>query len=214
MIYNTCIRKLKNFCIFAKSEIMPRKAFFSKQEIIDKALEILRQQGPEAISARSLCKALGCSVSPLFTVYKNMDELFSDLHAAAEKLFENYMADVSDYQPAFKEFGMRLVKFSREEPQLFHYLFLDKNSESVVADRKARECLQNIEGEYDLSEKQGLELYFQMWVFACGLSALCNKNPQQYSDSDISYLLSLQFSSVLTFLKSGREVLDITPIKK
>ena len=193
---------------------MPRKAFFSKQEIIDKALEILRQQGPEAISARSLCKALGCSVSPLFTVYKNMDELFSDLHAAAEKLFENYMADVSDYQPAFKEFGMRLVKFSREEPQLFHYLFLDKNSESIVADRKARECLQNIEGEYDLSEEQGLELYFQMWVFACGLSALCNKNPQKYSDSDISYLLSLQFSSVLTFLKSGREVLDITPIKK
>ena len=197
-----------------KSEIMPRKAFFSKQEIIDKALEILRQQGPEAISARSLCKALGCSVSPLFTVYKNMDEIFSDLHAAAEKLFENYMADVIDYQPAFKEFGMRLVKFSREEPQLFHYLFLDKNSESIVADRKARECLQNIEGEYDLSEKQGLELYFQMWVFACGLSALCNKNPQQYSDSDISYLLSLQFSSVLTFLKSGREVLDITPIKR
>ena len=197
-----------------KSKIMPRKAFFSKQEIIDKALVILRQQGPEAISARSLCKALGCSVSPLFTVYKNMDELFSDLHAAAEKLFENYMADVSDYQPAFKEFGMRLVKFSREEPQLFHYLFLDKNSESIVADRKARECLQNIEGEYDLSEKQGLELYFQMWVFACGLSALCNKNPQKYSDSDISYLLSLQFSSVLTFLKSGREVLDITPIKK
>ena len=193
---------------------MPRKAFFSKQEIIDKALEILRQQGPEAISARSLCKALGCSVSPLFTVYKNMDELFSDLHAAAEKLFENYMADVSDYQPAFKEFGMRLVKFSREEPQLFHYLFLDKNSESIVADRKARECLQNIEGEYDLSEEQGLELYFQMWVFACGLSALCNKNPQKYSDSDISYLLSLQFSSVLTFLKSGREVLDITPIKR
>ena len=121
-----------------KSKIMPRKAFFSKQEIIDKALVILRQQGPEAISARSLCKALGCSVSPLFTVYKNMDELFSDLHAAAEKLFENYMADVSDYQPAFKEFGMRLVKFSREEPQLFHYLFLDKNSESIVADRKAR----------------------------------------------------------------------------
>ena len=197
-----------------KSEIMPRKAFFSKQEIIDKALDILRQQGPEAISARSLCKALGCSVSPLFTVYKNMDELFSDLHAAAEKLFENYMADVSDYQPAFKEFGMRLVKFSREEPQLFHYLFLDKNSESIVADRKARECLQNIEGEYDLSEEQGLELYFQMWVFACGLSALCNKNPQKYSDSDISYLLSLQFSSVLTFLKSGREVLDITPIKR
>ena len=193
---------------------MPRKAFFSKQEIIDKALVILRQQGPEAISARSLCKALGCSVSPLFTVYKNMDELFSDLHAAAEKLFENYMADVSDYQPAFKEFGMRLVKFSREEPQLFHYLFLDKNSESIVADRKARECLQNIEGEYDLSEEQGLELYFQMWVFACGLSALCNKNPQKYSDSDISYLLSLQFSSVLTFLKSGREVLDITPIKR
>ena len=193
---------------------MPRKAFFSKQEIIDKALVILRQQGPEAISARSLCKALGCSVSPLFTVYKNMDELFSDLHAAAEKLFENYMADVIDYQPAFKEFGMRLVKFSREEPQLFHYLFLDKNSESIVADRKARECLQNIEGEYDLSEKQGLELYFQMWVFACGLSALCNKNPQKYSDSDISYLLSLQFSSVLTFLKSGREVLDITPIKR
>ena len=196
-----------------KSENMPRKAFFSKQEIIDKALEILREKGPEAISARSLCKALGCSVSPLFTVYKNMEEVFGDLHSAAEKLFETYMADVSDYQPAFKEFGMRLVRFSREEPQLFHYLFLDKNSESQVGDRKARECLGKVGGEYDLNDEQISRLYFQMWVFACGLSALCNKNPQKYDENEISYLLSLQFSSVMTFLKSGREVIDIIPVK-
>ena len=54
---------------------MPRSAFFSKEEIIAAALRIVRSKGMEGLSARSLSKELNCSLSPIFTVYENMDQI-------------------------------------------------------------------------------------------------------------------------------------------
>ena len=54
---------------------MPRTAFFSKEIIVEKALELVRSKGSEALSARNLSKALNCSISPLFTVFENMEEI-------------------------------------------------------------------------------------------------------------------------------------------
>lgn len=190
---------------------MPKPVSFSKESIIASALEILRSEGPEALSARRLCKAVGCSVSPLFTAYNNMAEIMADARIAAEKLFMDYVADVNEYNPAFKEFGMRLVRFSKEEPILFHYLFLDKNEKSDVADEKASECLKGIEGAFQISSEKAMLLYRHMWPFALGVAMLSNKYPEVYTEDHVSEMLSTQFAAMISLIKSGREVINLTP---
>ena len=60
---------------------MPPKAKFTKEEIVSAAIEILRDKGIEAITARELGVRLNSSARPIFTLYRNMDEVLSDTDA-------------------------------------------------------------------------------------------------------------------------------------
>lgn len=190
---------------------MPRQAQFSKESIIDVSIGIIRTQGAEALSARSICKEMGCSVSPLFRAYSNMEEIFTDVRKTAEKIFSDYVDDVCEYVPAFKEFGDRLVSFSREEPNIFRYLFLDRNSVSQVATDKAMECLSQTEESFRLTPEQAEYIYRQLWTFICGLAQLVNKDPDTYSEAHVSEMLSTQFTAMHMLIKSGRAIENIHP---
>lgn len=190
---------------------MPRQAQFSKEDIITVAFDLLRRNGPESLSARCICKEMGCSVSPLFTVFSNMDEIVRETLKAAEKYLDDYLCDVYDYMPAFKEFGIRMVQFAKKEPKLFQYLFLDKDINCTIAQSISKRCLGMQEKALNLTKEQSDFIYRQMWPFTCGIAFLCNKYPEIYTDQHVSEMLSTEFSSLMMFAKSGSKVENITP---
>ena len=59
---------------------MPPKAKYTREEIVQKAFQMTREKGIEAVAARELGKRLGTSSSPIFTAFKNMEELFAFLN--------------------------------------------------------------------------------------------------------------------------------------
>lgn len=67
---------------------MPAAKRISKEAIIDAAAAVLRIGGFEAINARSVAKALGCSTQPIYLSFRNMEELKSALtQRAIEQLY-------------------------------------------------------------------------------------------------------------------------------
>lgn len=190
---------------------MPRSAFFSKEAIAAAGLEIIRKQGVEALSARALSKQLGCSLSPIFTVFKDMDEIQTAVRQAAAALFADYVKDAFDYRPAFKEYGMRLIRFAKEEQNIFQLFFERGNSLLDNAPAAALNCLGNIKDAYQLTDGQILILYRQLWAFTCGVAVLATQSPDEYPEERISEMISTQFISTLSFLKSGRPLENVTP---
>lgn len=190
---------------------MPRSAFFSKETIAAAGLEVIRRQGVEALTARALSKQLGCSLSPIFTVFKDMDEIHIAVRQAAAALFDDYVKDVIDYQPAFKEYGMSLIRFAKQEQNVFQ-LFLERgNSLLDNAPGIALKCLDEIKESYQLTDNQVRILYRQLWAFTCGIAVLATQSPEDYPEELISEMISTQFLSTLSFLKSGRPVVNVTP---
>ena len=190
---------------------MPRSAFFSKETIAAAGLEIVRRQGAEALTARALSKQLGCSLSPIFTVFEDMDEIHVAVRQAAAALFDDYVKDIHDYQPAFKEYGMRLIRFAKQEQNIFH-LFLERgNSLLDNAPAMAMRCLDEIKESDQLTEDQVLILYRQLWAFTCGMAVLATQSPEDYPEEMISGMISTQFISTLSYLKSGKAVVNVTP---
>lgn len=53
---------------------MPQKPKFTKEEIIAAALGIVSQSGVEALTAKSLGGALKTAATPIFTVFRSMQE--------------------------------------------------------------------------------------------------------------------------------------------
>ena len=66
---------------------MPPKAKFTKAEIIEAALNIVRADGYEALTSRALGTYLGSSARPIFTVFKNMEEVQQDMIKSAKALY-------------------------------------------------------------------------------------------------------------------------------
>ncbi|MBQ3765155.1 MAG: TetR/AcrR family transcriptional regulator [Bacteroidales bacterium] len=193
---------------------MPKAISFTREKITRAVIDIIRSDGSESLTSRAIARRLGCSVTPLFREYRNMEEIHADARKAAEMLFSDFLADASLYEPAFKEFGIRLIRFSREEPNLFRYLFLEKGGSSEIAHAIGRECLKQTESTFELTPEQSDRIFNQVWTFACGLAALCSKSPEVYTDGLVSQMLSTQFMAQLILIKSEHRVVSIEPMRK
>lgn len=190
---------------------MPKQVQYTKNDIVNASIEILRSQGSEALTARTIGKQLGCSVGPLFRTFSNMDDLMNSVREKSEEIFRKYISDSVYYRPAFKEFGMRLIRFAKENPNLFHYLVLAKGNSNYIAHEVARDCLKQTAADFGLTVKQTDFVFEQIWPYACGLAQLCSKNPETYTEKRVSQLLSNQFAALLMLVKSGREVINPEP---
>ena len=114
---------------------MPPKVKITKSDILQAALELLRQEGEVAVNARRIAVALDCSTQPIFSNFSDMEELQRAVLTAAYELYWGFLQREveSGAYPAYKSFGMAYIRFAREEKQLFKRLFM--------CDRKERELL-------------------------------------------------------------------------
>ena len=143
---------------------MPPKAKFTREEIINRAFEMARKKGIDAVVARELGKELGTSSSPIFTAFKNMEELQKEVRKVAMREFEAYVRDAVNYAPAFKYVGMKMIEFAIKEPKLFQLLYMREHDGSQnyamlieeLGDKRfllndnMKELLNNIEEKIDI----------------------------------------------------------------
>lgn len=52
---------------------MPPKAKYTREEIVQIALDLVSEKGIGALNARNLGAAMGTSTRPVFTAFKNMN---------------------------------------------------------------------------------------------------------------------------------------------
>lgn len=201
---------------------MPPKPKFTRQEVVDAATELIRQKGIEALTARELGATLGSSARPIFTVFRNMEELISEVRIEVRNRFEKEVMTAFDYTPAFKQFGMRMVKFATEEPKLFQFLFMkehDDDSDFGVVfgelGEHAKKCIGCIKKDYGVNDEEAEILFQQAWIFTYGVSMLCATKMCSFTEEQLVQMFGRMFLSILMYIKSGN--LDLktpTPKKK
>ena len=114
---------------------MAPKNKFTREEMIRVALDTVRKNGMDKLTAKTLAEALGTSTQPIFTCFGSMDAVKKEVRAAAQNLFEAYLTEgMREYIP-FYGYGTQYIRFAREEPLLYRLLFLSNNAE------ENRECI-------------------------------------------------------------------------
>lgn len=193
---------------------MARPSIFTKEAVMKAAIEVVRRDGEEALTARNIGKELGSSSRPLFTLYDNMDSVRADVRKEAVKLYSDYVADCLDYVPAFKEYGLRLVHFGINEHSLFRMIFFSPDLKLEDFGSPLLACRDAFVPDYGLTPKQADKLISIAWTFVSGLAALVHTGAVHLTDEQISDCLSEQFVGALSFIKSGKDVHGVTPSKR
>ena len=190
---------------------MPPKAKYTREEIVQKAFEMTREKGIDAVVARELGKELGTSSSPIFTAFKNMEELQQEVRKAAMKEFESYVKDALNYTPAFKYVGMKMIEFSKREPKLFQLIWMREHNESqtfaMLLDELGETvevCIRIMQKDYDLTREEADLLFKQTWVHTFAICVLSAGNVCQLTPDEVSEMLSVEFQGTLMLIKSGK----------
>lgn len=169
---------------------MPAGKKISREEIIEAALDVMREGGFSAINARSVAKKLGCSTQPIYFSFKNMDELRS---ALTERAIEMHTQRVRDSLRAhvgngsrYSSYGMGFVKFAAEEKQLFRWLYIDgEQLGQYRSDILINEIVGVIVDEFGYSEEVARLFHRDMLYFSYGLAILANTDHLGLDDVEL-----------------------------
>lgn len=190
---------------------MPPKPKFTREEIIAAALDLVREKGIDALTTCNLGDKLGSSARPIFTVFKNMDELQGEVKKAAMKRFETYAEKAMHYTPIFKQVGMQMVLFAVEEPELYQLLFMQENRNATKFDdvfgelgTTADVCIDVICKDYGLDRRDAHTLFEQVWIYTFGVGTLCATRMCRFPEEKLVQMLGTEFMAMMMLVKSGR----------
>ena len=105
-----------------------RKAQFSRDEIIETAFEMVRQEGWQGLSVPAVAKAINASTMPIYSHFKNVGELQDAVYLRAMDYLLEFMS-VERSGDKWLDHALSYLKFASEEGNLFRCIFDGRNSE-------------------------------------------------------------------------------------
>lgn len=183
---------------------MPPKAKFTKEEIINAGLTILRERDISAVTAREIGSYLGSSPRPIFTIFENMGEVMDEIEKKAREIYTEYVREGLQKDLAFKGVGQAYIRFAIEEPKLFQLLFMKKLPDDIKLNKILPEIddnypaiLKSITDQYPISNDDAVILYRHLWIYSHGIATLCATSMCRFTGQEIGDMLTDVFKSLL-----------------
>ena len=154
---------------------MPPKVRITKEEIMNTAVELVRENGESAMNARALASALQCSTQPIFSNFSTMEKLREEVIIAAYERYLGFLKSEleSGKYPQYKSFGMAYIRFAKDEKELFKLLFMrDRTGEDTVFSTDFEESVQMIMKANGVTRERARLMHLEMWTCVHGIGVM------------------------------------------
>ena len=181
---------------------MPAIKKVSRDEIVNAALEMLRDGGFSAVNARSVARKLGCSTQPIYFSFQNMNELKTALTERAVKMHTQCVYDSlrmhERNDSRYSSYGMGFVKFAAEEKQLFRWLYLEGEQQGPYQnDVLTPEVIEVITDEFGYTEDVARRFHQDMIYFTYGLAILANTDHLHLTETELRETFRREFRALI-----------------
>lgn len=168
---------------------MPPRFKFTKEEITNAALNVTRKEGFSGLTARELAAELGCSVKPIFGLFKNMEEVQQAVMKSADALYQSYLKEDMEKgeYPPYKASGMAYIRFAKNEKELFKLLFMRDRSHEKIEENweEIRPLLDLIQQATGLSEEDAYLFHLETWLYVHGIATMMATSYLKWDDAFI-----------------------------
>ena len=155
---------------------MPPKVKVTKEDILHAALQIVRQSGDQALNARTVAAALGCSTQPVFSNFATMLELRLAVAEKADAVCGDYIRREMESRkyPPYKARGMAYIRFAKEEKELFKLLYMrDRSGEPISEDSALTDQMESIvRSNTGLDSQKAKLFHLEMWACVHGIATM------------------------------------------
>lgn len=182
---------------------MPPRVRITKEDIIKTSLELIRKEGEQALNARNIGKALGCSTQPVFFNFASMEELKKSARESAYNLYFDFLnREVkSGKYPEYKALGLGYIRFAKEEKELFKFIFMfDRTEEEFVSTIDREKSIELIMKANGISREKAEIMQLEMWVFVHGIASMLATSYLDLEWELVSSMMSDVYKSLSTRL--------------
>lgn len=178
---------------------MPPACRFTREQIVAAALAITRERGFDAVTARAIADTLHSSSKVIFSAFSGMDDLLAATIDAADAQYRAYSADFvrDSADPPYKAVGTAYIRFARNEPNLFHLLYMrDRRREDHSGDAENIAVLVDfLMAKLSLTREDATLLHIEMWAYVHGIAVLSGIGPLWFVQ------LLFLFSAILVLIR-------------
>lgn len=177
---------------------MPPKVKITKEQLIQAGLQFVREEGHEALHARSLAQKMNISTQPIFRLFHHMESLKEAIRQQALQLYHRYIDEGLQEELPFKGTGKKYIQFAKEEPRLFQFLFMDRLHQDYhhvkIEESSRNEMLVSlIASTAQISQEKARLLQLETWIFVHGIATMMATQTIQFDDEIISKMLTHMF---------------------
>ena len=190
---------------------MARPVSITKEKILAAALDIVRTGGESALTARSLCGVLGCGANAVFSSFGSIQGVRDAVKEEARNLYQKRVGTGFSLNPPFKGFGIALLWFAMDEPQLFSMIMDADAPASSYRDYIdthvgfKEESLAAIMASFSLEQPDAELLYYQMVLVALGLAQTCTRGGSTLTIPQVSEILGKNVRALLMVIRTGAD---------
>ncbi|XPS84881.1 transcriptional regulator, TetR family [Desulfosarcina variabilis str. Montpellier] len=187
---------------------MPPKFKFTKDEIIDTALNLIRSKSWSALTTRTLAEHLGSSARPIYSYFKSMEALDEAVVQKGVSLLHTHMVRKRTGDP-WQDHGIGYVMFAQEEKNLFKGLNDEKRIRYFkyfgdVIWEKLTASLADYPPFKGLSSEQVYQIQLTRWLYAQGLAfQVCNQPAGTWDDEKIIFMMRQGSTAIYEGLKKA-----------
>jgi AcrR family transcriptional regulator len=161
---------------------MRQPSVYTRENIIDAAVELIRKQGWHQVTTRQIARQMGASTMPIYSHLKSVEDLEQDLRVRVRSMLKEFQLRAYTDQPLLNlAFGY--VVFARDEKHLFRFLYLDR------PERMESENLSGMRASFfeqfgedspvgqalsAMEEERQDAMIENTWIFTHGLAMLAN----------------------------------------
>lgn len=181
---------------------MPPKKIVTREQILDAAMEITRNSGIDAVTARSIAAALGVSTHPIFTYFDTINSIKDDVLVSARELYHEYILQGLDEKIPFLGVGHQFLILAKNEPELFKMLFFKTTPDGKKHAYDEFEftlalVVESVMKIYNV-DKHTAECYYRnLWLMSLSFATLIVTGNCTYTDEEM--LLILTQTSLATY---------------
>ncbi|MGN1348990.1 MAG: TetR/AcrR family transcriptional regulator [Acutalibacteraceae bacterium] len=155
---------------------MPKQRI-TKDMVVDAAFTIARQSGMEQVLVKSIADKLGCSVQPIYSYCKNMNELREEVSNKAREFIKEYIVSHIDKSDLFRSTGRAYIQLAKEEPHILKIFILQERRnisslKDIYEAEATPQITQALAKDLDIGIETARQLHLNMLIYTIGLGTI------------------------------------------
>ena len=173
---------------------MARTIKYSKEDILEKSVDFIKEHGYSKLTVRELAKYIGCSTGPIFKNYENFDMYKEDLKFYLRKDYSSFIYKYVDINDYLYTISYAYAFYAKKEPNVFFSLFMadlagSRTVEEVLNTDRNFETIEAMVKQYNITLEEAKRVYREVRFYTHGIATQLCVNSIKLTDREIKNLI-------------------------